>query len=241
MKNNLREHRFFLLLFALILFNICLSIQYYFLKDRENHKVTEVIHFENAKSEKKMIEENHPYQLRVYYPVIDYKILNQEIDQKIRKHIEDFKKEISNVGVQLNQSYTLDILYQEFESSPYISYVFTIFQDTGGAHPISFYDTTSYNKEENKIVTIEDLVKENPKFLEIVSKSVREQLSKNKNIVNYNMMMEGTLPKKENFETFAITEEGYLFFFSPYQVAPYSSGKFQVLVPYSVLKKAVSS
>ena len=241
MKNNLREHRFFLLLFALILFNICLSIQYYFLKDRENHKVTEVIHFEDAVPEKKIIEEKHPYQLRVYYPITDYKVLNQEIDTKIKSHIEDFKKEISNVGVQLNQSYTLDILYQEFENSPYISYVFTIFQDTGGAHPISFYDTISYNREENKIVTIEDLVKENPQFLEIVSKSVREQLSKNKNIVNYNMMMEGTLPKKENFETFAITEEGYLFFFSPYQVAPYSSGKFQVLVPYSVLKKAVSS
>ncbi len=241
MKNDLREHRFFLLLFALILFNISLSVQYYFLKNRENHKVTEVIHFENAALEKKMIEEKHPYQLRVYYPVTDYKVLNQEIDAKIKSHIEDFKNEISNAGVQLNQSYTLDILYQEFESSPYISYVFTIFKDTGGAHPISFYDTISYNKEDNKIITIEDLVKENPKFLEVVSKSIREQLSKNKNIVNYNMMIEGTLPKKENFQTFAFTEEGYLFFFSPYQIAPYSSGKFQVLVPYSLLKEAVSS
>ena len=241
MKKNLKEHRFFLLLFALILFNISLSIQYYFLKNKENHRVTEVIHFQNATSEKKMTEEKHPYQLRVYYPVTNYPTFNKEIDTKIQSYIQDFKKEISNSEVQLNQSYTLDILYQEFQTNPYISYVFTVFQDTGGAHPISFYDAISYNIETNQMVTIENLVKENPNFLEIVSKSTREQLSKNSKIVNYDMMMEGTLPKIENFKTFAITEEGYLFFFSPYQVAPYSSGKFQVLVPYSVFKEAVSS
>lgn len=234
MKNNLKEHRFFLLLFALILFNISLSIQYYFLRNQENHRVTEVIHFQNATSEKKMVEETHPYQLRVYYPVTNYPTFNQAIDTRIKSHIENFKKEIASSGVQFNQSYTLDILYREFQKDSYISYVFTIFQDTGGAHPISFYDTISYDIETNQIVTIEDLLKENPKFLEIVSKNVREQLSKNQKVVSYDMMMEGTLPKIDNFKTFAMTEDGYLFFFSPYQVAPYSSGKFQVLVPYSL-------
>jgi len=241
MKNHLKEHRFVILLFALILFNISLSIQYYFLKREETSKTREVVHFQEENLEKKITEELEHYQLRVYYPITSYPILNQEIDTKIKNHIASFKKEVSCIQNSFNQPCSLDILYREFQTDSYISYVFTIFQDTKGAHPISFYDTVSYNTKTNQIVTIENLLEENPKFLEIVSKNVREQLSKNSKIVSYDMMMEGTLPKVENFKTFAITEEGYLFFFSPYQVAPYSSGKFQVLVPYSILKEVVSS
>lgn len=237
MKKILKKYRLTLLLFFLILFNIGLSIQFYFLKQQENSKVTEVIHFQNATPEKKMIEEKHPYQLRVYYPITSYPTLNQEIDAKVQSHIQDFKDEISDSGVQLNQTYTLDILYKEFQKGPYISYVFTIFQDTGGAHPNTFYDTISYNTKTNQMVTLEDLIKENLNFLDIVSENTREQLSKNKKIVSYDMMIQGTLPKIENFSQFAITEKGYLFFFSPYQVAPYSSGKFQVLLPYSLFEK----
>ncbi|MDE5587035.1 MAG: RsiV family protein, partial [Bacilli bacterium] len=89
----------------------------------------------------------------------------------------------------------------------------------------------------NQVVTLEDFIKEDSNFLEIVSKNVREQLSKNKKIVSYDMMIQGTTPQIENFSQFAPTDRGYLFFFSPYQVAPYSSGKFQVLLPYSLFEK----
>ncbi len=237
MKKNLKRYRFAILSFFLILFNISLSIQFYFLKQRENNRVTEVIHFQNAAPEKKMIEEKHPYQLRVYYPITNYPTLNQAIDTKIQSHIRDFKDEALNSGVQLNQTYSLDILYQKYQKEPYISYLFTVFQDTGGAHPISFYDSITYNTETNQVVTIEDFIKENPNFLDIVSENTREQLSKNKKIVSYDQMIQGTSPEVENFSQFAVTENGYLFFFSPYQVAPYSSGKFQVLLPYSLFQK----
>lgn len=236
MRKLLKEHRLTLLLFFLILFNIALSIQLYFLKQKQTYKTTEVIHFQNAAPEKKIVEDVHPYQLRVYYPITSYPNLNQEIDQRIQKHIRDFKREIPFTTVQLDQTYSLDILYQAYQQGPYISYVFTVFQDTGGAHPYSFYDSISYNTETNQVIGIDDLVKENSSFLEIVSDNTREKLSKNKAIVSYDMMIQGTLPKLENFSQFAFTEDGYLFFFPPYQVAPYSSGKFQVLLPYSLFE-----
>lgn len=236
MKQVLNKHRFILLVFFLILFNIALSIQLYFLKEKEKGQVVQVVGFQEVNSEKKIVEDEHPYQLLVYYPITSYPLLNQEIDRKIQRHIRDFKKEIADVEVQFDQTYNLDILYQSYSYESYLSYIFTIFKDTGGAHPYSFYDSISYDTGTNEIVTIDTLIEKNPNFLEIVSKNIREKLSKNEKIVSYDMMIQGTVPKKENFSNFAITDKGYLFFFSPYQVAPYSSGKFQVLLPYTLFK-----
>lgn len=237
MKQVLNQHRFFLLVFFLILFNIALSVQLYFLKEKEKGQVVQVVGFQEVASEKKIVEDEHSYQLRVYYPITSYPLLNQEIDSMIQKQIRDFKKEITSVTVQPDQVYSLDILYQEYEYFSYLSYIFTTFQDTGGAHPYSFYSSITYDKDTNEIITIDHLVEENPLFLEIVSKNIREKLSKNSAIVSYDMMIQGTTPEKKNFSNFAITKDGYLFFFSPYQVAPYSSGKFQVLLPYSLFEK----
>lgn len=237
MKQVLERHRFFLLVFFLILFNIALSVQLHFLKQKEKSQVVEVVGFQDSISEKKIVEEEHPYQLRVYYPITSYPTLNQKIDSMIQGHIRDFKKEISSIDVQLDQVYSLDILYQEYEYRSYISYVFTIFQDTGGAHPYSFYSSVIYDKDTNEIITIDYLIEKDASFLKTVSKNVREKLSKNPAIVSYDMMIQGTSPEKENFSHFAITENGYLFFFSPYQVAPYSSGKFQVLLPYKLFEE----
>lgn len=231
MKQLLRKNRFLLLLFFLILFNIGLSVQLYFLKQKETSKVTEVLTFETMAKEKKFHETDENYKIAVYYPVTTYSNLNLAIEHLIEENIKNFKEEILFPNT-LNQTSRLDIVYELYSTKEYLSYVFTIFQDTLGAHPISFYNTISYDIENQQLITIDDLVNQNPNFLEIVSKNVRDTLLKNKRIVNTDMLMQGTMPKSENFSTFVFTKEGYLFFFSPYQVAPYSSGKFEVLVPY---------
>ena len=47
------------------------------------------------------------------------------------------------------------------------------------------------------------------------------------------MILDGTLPKKENFSNFAFTDNGLLVFFNRYQIAPYSYGSFNIIIPYS--------
>ena len=49
------------------------------------------------------------------------------------------------------------------------------------------------------------------------------------------MILDGTLPKKENFSNFAFTDKGLLVFFNRYQIAPYSFGSFNITIPYSDL------
>ena len=50
------------------------------------------------------------------------------------------------------------------------------------------------------------------------------------------MMYEGTKPIKDNFKNFVFTKDGILLLFNYYQVAPYSQGEFQIIVPYIYIK-----
>lgn len=51
------------------------------------------------------------------------------------------------------------------------------------------------------------------------------------------MFFEGTRPKKENFINFAFTKDGILLFYPYYQIAPYSEGEFNVIIPYDNINK----
>ena len=62
---------------------------------------------------------------------------------------------------------------------------------------------------------------------------VRKILKKDPKITGYSMMINGTEPKKNNFNDFCFTDKGLIIFFNRYQVAPYSSGSFVITVPYN--------
>ncbi len=49
------------------------------------------------------------------------------------------------------------------------------------------------------------------------------------------MIEEGTVPDYQNYRNFYYNDRGLVFIFEQYQVAPYSSGIIEVIVPYSIL------
>ncbi|MBD9098123.1 DUF3298 domain-containing protein [bacterium] len=81
-------------------------------------------------------------------------------------------------------------------------------------------------------MTISDLIKKDPFILNYLSKETRSKLLNNKRIVDRNMLLEGTKPVVDNYQVFAFTPRGILLFFPEYQIAPYSSGSFKILIPY---------
>ena len=180
---------------------------------------------------------SQPYFLEVFYPVTDYEVLNQQIQQMITNYIDDFEQSLSPNTIQNDQMYSLMISYETYEYPPFVSYRFTIFMDTGGAHPNHFLWTVVFDQEEERIISIADLEKKYPAILSIFSRCSREILMDNPGIVNSSMLFEGTKPTLENFSHFVFTSQGILIFFEHYQVAPYSSGEFQVLIPYEKIKK----
>lgn len=202
----------------------------------------QVIKSEEMITEKKIEERKKQYKIRIYYPYTPYSTLNQAIESFIQGQIKDFKQNMKEYPLSPLQFYTLDISYQTYTYKNYITYVFEIFLDTGGAHPNTYIHTISYNKKTDQIVTINTLIKEQPNILETLSKESRAKLMtsdkfKEANIEDIkDMIIEGTNAVEKNFRNFAFSKDGLILFFENYQVAPYVYGSFEVTIPYSTLK-----
>ena len=173
------------------------------------------------------IKAKQNYEISNDFKDTEYKILNKEINENLNKFIGEFKNSIYD-----NLNYYLNITHETSEYKNYLSYVFFIEYYTGGAHPNHKIWTVIYDKNNNTIVDINTLIEKNPNILNKVSRIIRNRLLYNKNIVDTNMMLEGTKPIKENFSNFAFSKDGIIIFFEYYQVAPYSSGEFKVIIPY---------
>ena len=174
-------------------------------------------------------EPMHPYKMHVdsFYTPIES--LNRYVSEKLDEIKTSFLEEMKLATEQNNQIYTLNVTYDSYETEEYLSFVFYIETYTGGAHPNLEIWTVVWDKTNRLIVTNESFTKE---FLEKVSEETRGDLLMNPKITSSTWLFEGTKPIKENFKSFVYTNNGLLFFFFPYQVAPYSSGLFETLVFY---------
>lgn len=224
-----------ILIIILVVLNIGLIIKQMFLTTNILYSKS----YTSSNIEEKRVSntsENHKFKIDVYYPVSNYPILNKAVMKIVNSHLNAFKQSTSDKNIQPNQYYTLNILYNTYDYSNYLSYIFRISEYTGGAHPNNTISTISYNKDNNTIITIDDLLKNNEALLDILSIESRKILESNsifKDDFVRDMMLEGTKPKLENFKNFVFSKDGLMIFFEQYQIAPYSYGEFNVIVPYS--------
>ncbi len=179
--------------------------------------------------------------IKIDYPKTVYSLLNQNIVNQLNMVIQEFINYQKQL-VQQDINYTLDILDEQHNYNDYISYVFYISINTGGAHPNQIITTLNYDRRKNKMITINDLNKND--ILNVICTESRKQLQKNENIASnpksMQLMMEGTIPNKNNYKNFIFGEKGLIIFFQQYQLAPYSSGILQTTIPYSSLKNEMN-
>lgn len=188
-------------------------------------------------NEYKVIEQKNNYKIQIYYPITNYKELDDIIENKIDSYISEFKSDIKKSTIPINQYYSLIILYDSYEYNNYLSYIFRIEDATGKVHPNHRIYTIVYDKKTNKVITLNDLIKKNKNILTIFSEKSRKELKTNKRIVDLSMLYEGTKPNKENFSNFVLSEDGLILFYPQYQVAPYSQGEFNVVISYKSIGK----
>lgn len=180
---------------------------------------------ELAKAGEVKLKRLHKHEIYNKVSMTEEEEVNHLLSAKISEIKENFFEKLSDAEVQKNLSYTLYITNEIYSYKEYCSVVLFFEEYTGGAHPNTNLWTVVYDTKEHKIVDLEELIS-----LEDVSYQVRQSLLINPRIVDTLWMMEGTTLKKENFSHYVLTEKGILFYFPPYQVAPYSSGTLEVLV-----------
>lgn len=184
-------------------------------------------------------EKNDRYNINIFYPVTKYDNLNTKIVELINSNIDMFKDYVGKSAELTDKIFTLDIKFNISSYNEYISIEFDVFYDFGGAHPNTYTYTINYNTNEEKIITIDELMKKNDGLLNKLHDYFSEKLkedAKLKEYYNEEMFNEGLKPVKENFENFVFTKEGFVFIFNRYQIAPYVAGDFRQVISYDEIK-----
>ncbi len=114
-----------------------------------------------------------------------------------------------------------------------VSVVLKVYQNTGGAHPQTSYKSFVWDQTFRKLVTYETLWQKDSDPLPIVFPVVQADLLKQLGQPVPIDPAVGLDPA--NYQNFAITNDGVIFFFSQGTLLPEAAGAPQVLVPRSVI------
>jgi hypothetical protein len=175
------------------------------------------------------------------------------IEQALADRIAEFKRngnfesltqeDVSIQGLGPDRKYSLALEYKTTEGGSYVSYVYTIYEDTLGAHPNVYYLTLTFNKS-GEVIMLSDLFTKDSNYLERIAASARAQIvtelaRRLSADPAGSFFEEGVAPTASNFQNFSLEGETLVVLFPPYQVAAYALGAFQARIPLSELSEVL--
>lgn len=113
------------------------------------------------------------------------------------------------------------------------SVVLTVYQNVGAAHPTTSFKAFTWDQTYRKPVTYETLWQPDKDPLPVVFRAVQAGLTKQLGQAVPILPEAGLDPA--NYQNFAITNDGVIFFFSQGTLLPDAAGATQVLIPRSVI------
>lgn len=106
-------------------------------------------------------EINENYEILVYYPVTEYKDINNAIMQEIDSYINSFKNNLQGT------KNTLNITFNNFEKDIYTSFIFNVCITNDTSHNDVYTFCYNIDNKSAKIYGIEDLIKQGNNIKEL--------------------------------------------------------------------------
>lgn len=118
----------------------------------------------------------------------------------------------------------------------FASFLFEVYSFTGGAHPMTYYETLNLLRTDSgvKPIGFEEIFKDVDGAVKAISTRLIEDLKRQE----AGMVVDGSITafERDSLSSFVVMRGGLVFHFSPYAVGPYAEGAFQVRVPWDVVK-----
>ncbi|HUY62534.1 MAG TPA: DUF3298 domain-containing protein [Candidatus Paceibacterota bacterium] len=146
-------------------------------------------------------------------------------------------KDISMMGLDQGRTMTLGIEYLISSSPHTVSYIFTIYEDTLGAHGNTFFHTFTFDTSTGATLALGDLFTTGSDYPGTISTIARAELPAiiGTDMASTQMLDDGTAPDAKNFENFFIDNGRLGLLFAPYAVAPYAAGPQTLYIPLANL------
>jgi hypothetical protein len=196
--------------------------------------------------------ESHPYYtVDLVYPETGNQQEQTAIEQMLKQELDDFSKNVADsdpaIQPSLAEGYKLSLStqFQRFSGAGNTtSYLFTLNEDTGGAHPNYSFRTFVFDST-GKELSLSDLFQSatsNPhadylnQIAGIATVDVTEQMrTRLGGDPAGSIFTDGLAPSNENYQDWVLDGNSLHFYFPPYQVAAYAAGDFDVTIPLSKL------
>jgi len=150
---------------------------------------------------------------------------------------------------------SLQIVYLISSSPHTVSYIFTTSEDTGGAHPNSFFTTFTFDTDPStgsthstssgqagSVLALADLFVPGADYLGTLSHIARAKLpALIGQYADQKMIADGTAPNTKNFQNFFVDNATLAILFDPYTVASYAVGPQTLQIPISDLSSILKS
>lgn len=183
-------------------------------------------------------EETDHYLVEIKYPNFENKQLLAYTDEYIENQKAEFFNAIDNLDSTETFQYQFKTDYEINDINNITSVHLNVLEFTGGANYTINTKSYYFDNDENKLVTIEDFLKDdksldklsNISFYYVMKYSDDNQLGFDKEWVK-----EGLSTDPNNFEHFNFLETGLEIVFPYYQVAPHSAGEVKIIIPYNEL------
>lgn len=109
------------------------------------------------------------------------------------------------------------------------SLVFEVYQNVGGAHPLTWYQAFNWNHATRSPITFDSLFKPGANPLDVIYPAVNDDLLKSRGASD--AIPQGAGLDPANYQNFALTDDKLIFFFSQGEMFPESAGPVQASVP----------
>jgi len=174
------------------------------------------------------------YRLDIRFP------LNYPDEQSVVDYLTQNRDGFINVAQtpdSRNLPYEMDVTSESFSSGPPTggtqSVVLRLFQDVGGAHPVTWYKAFTYNLGQRQPVTFDTLFPVGSVPLAAIYPIVARELERQTGLTGAVSPAEGLDPS--HYQDFAITNDAVIFFFGQGVLLPSDAGATSASVPRSAL------
>ncbi len=145
-------------------------------------------------------------------------------------------QDIKMMGFDQGRKETLNIVYLIASSPRTVSYIFTVYTDTLGAHGNTSFHTFTFDTTTGASLALSDVFTPSSPYSSTLSSLARTMLP---GIIgdgaDTGMIDSGTTPGNKNFENFFFDNKDFVVLFAPYQVAAYTAGPQTLRIPVSQL------
>lgn len=186
-------------------------------------------------------EETTAYSIQINYPVLCDPDATRTMRDHVTRSLADFKKDSFDNGLPgASHMNSMAIEYAVWPAAKgrLASVKLQVMVYTGGAHPNNWPVTWVFDLTDGEPLALDEIFKDPNTALQDIAHRVRTTLSHSLGeMLLPDMLNDGTTAVAANYADYIMNDEGMVFFFAPYQVAPYAAGQQVVTIPWKGLKK----